>query len=133
MDNSKNASKAKYQPRILRVFSEELKRKLVDEIENKRLKVRDVVNLYHVTNTSVYKWVKQYSSFKPTGTTMVVESESQETKTDRLMQRIMELERNVGKKQLEIEFLNKSIELCSSELGYDVKKKCSTMLLNGTK
>ena len=63
---------------------------------------------------------------------MVVESESQETKVDKLLDHIGELERNVGRKQLEIEFLEKVIELCSEELGYDVKKKCTIMQLNGT-
>jgi hypothetical protein len=58
---------------------------------------------------------------------MVVESESHATKTDKLLQRISELEQNVGKKQLQIEFLDKVIDLCSEELGYDVKKKCITM------
>jgi len=62
---------------------------------------------------------------------MVVESESHETKVDKLLERITELERNVGKKQLEIEFLDKVIEICSDELGYDVKKKCTTTRLNG--
>lgn len=130
---SNQTTKDRYQPRTLRVFSEELKRKLVSEIENKRLKVRDVVNLYKVTEQSVYKWLKDYSSFKQTGVKMVVERESQQTKIEQLMQRIMELERNVGKKQLEIEFLHKAIDLCSEELGYDIKKKYSTMLLNGTR
>lgn len=44
-----------------------------------------------------------------------------------MMDRISELERMVGKKQIEIEFLNKVIEICSDELGYDVKKKNITM------
>ena len=127
----KHSRNGRYQPRTMRVFSEELKRKLVSEIENKRLKVRDVVNLYKVTDTSVYNWLNKYSSFKQTGAKMVVEQDSHESKTDQMVKRIMELERNVGKKQLEIEFLNKALDLLSTELGYDVKKKYSTMLLNG--
>lgn len=129
---SKQTAKGLFHPKTQRYFSEELKRKLVSDIENKRLKVRDVVNLYKVTDTSVYKWLSKYSSFKCTGARMIIEQDSHETKIDQMMKRIMELERNVGKKQLEIEFLNKALDLCSSELGYDVKKKYSTMLLNGT-
>lgn len=129
---SKQATKEHFQPKTQRYFSEELKKKLVSDIENKRLKVRDVVNLYKVTDTSVYKWLSKYSSYKRTGARMVVEQDSQETKIDQLKQRVAELERNVGKKQLEIEFLNKALDICSSELGYDAKKKYTTMLLNGT-
>jgi transposase-like protein len=126
MDSAKKTSNSKYQPRQLRVFNNELKKKLVEEIELKRLKVRDVVNLYKVTSTSVYKWLKEYSSINRNGTRMVVESESSETKIFKLYNRISELERNVGQKQLEIEFLHKVIDICSDELGYDVKKKCTT-------
>ncbi len=126
-------NKTKFQPRAMRVFSEDLKRKLVEEIENKRLTIKDVVNLYHVSSTSVYNWLSLYSSFKRTGARIVMESDSKETKIEKLMQRIKELERSVGKKQLEIEFLDKALEMCSRELGYDVKKKYSTMSLNGTK
>jgi transposase len=131
VDRIRAKSKAKYQPRQKRVFSVELKKKLVEQIELKRLKVRDVVNLYQTTGTSVYRWISEYSILKRAGTKMVVESESHETKVDKLLERITELERNVGKKQLEIEFLDKVIEICSDELGYDVKKKCTTTRLNG--
>lgn len=129
---SRKSGKDLFQTRTRRNFSESLKRKLVSEIENRRLKVRDAVNLYKVSDTSVYNWLRQYSSFKRTGARMIVEDESSDKKIDRLMKRIMELERNVGKKQLEIEFLNKALELCSAELGEDVKKKYSTMLSRDT-
>jgi transposase-like protein len=132
MDSSKSGTNSKYQPRQQRIFSLELKKKLVEEIEFKRLKVRDVVNLYKVTATTVYKWLAEYSTTKRNCSKMVVESESSETKISILYERISELERNVGKKQLEIEFLNKVVEICSDKLGYDVKKKSITMQLNGT-
>jgi len=132
MDSSKKKSKHLYYPRQQRIFSLELKKKLVEEIEFKKLKVRDVVNLYQVSMVSVYKWISKYSSLHKTGVTMVVESESKETRIDRLLDHIAELERTVGKKQLEIEFLNKVVDICSDELGYDVKKKCTTMQLSGT-
>lgn len=131
MDRTKKLSKSLYQPRQQRVFSRELKKKLVEDIELKRIKVRDVLNLYQVSCNSVYKWLKQYSSINPKGAKMVIESESHETKTDKFLQRIGDLERAVGKKQLEIEFLNKVIEICSDELGYDVKKKNTTLQLSG--
>ena len=123
MNSIKEKTNSRYQPKQRRTFSVELKKKLVEQIELKKLKVRDVVNLYRTTDVTVYRWIKQYSTLKRNGTTMVVESQSHETKVDKLMNHISELERNVGKKQLEIEFLEKVIEMCSDELGYDVKKK----------
>jgi transposase len=43
-----------------------------------------------------------------------------------------ELERIVGQKQLEIDFLNKLLEIGSGELGIDLKKSFSPPPLNGT-
>ena len=60
---------------------------------------------------------------------MVVESESKEHKLDNLYQLIGELERKVGKQQMELDFKDKVIELCSEELGYDV---VTTMHSSGT-
>lgn len=129
---SKNTSRI-FKTRPSRIFSEELKKKLVEEIEFKRLTIKDVVNLYQVSKNSVYCWIKDYSTIHRTGTRMVVESDSKETKIDRLIERISELERSVGKKQLEVEYLNKVIEICSDKLGYDVKKKSTIMQSSGTR
>ena len=48
---------------------------------------------------------------------------SVETKNSELQKRVADLERVVGQKQLEIDFLNKLLEIGSSELGFDLKKK----------
>ena len=128
---AKNTSRI-FHTRPRRVFSKELKKKLVEEIEFKRISIRDVVNLYQVSSRSVYIWLRNYSSIHNTGTQMVVESDSKETRIDKLLARISELERSFGKKQLEVEYLNKVIEICSDELGYDVKKKSTTMQSSGT-
>ena len=49
--------------------------------------------------------------------------ESEAFKTKQLLIQIAELEQAVGRKQLEIDFLNKTFELASAEVGYDLKKK----------
>ncbi len=132
MDSIPKKGETRFKPRQLMTFSVELKKKLVEQIELRKLKVRDVVSLYKTSESSVYRWLEEYSSLKRTGTKMVVESECHETKVEKLLDTIAELERNVGRKQLEIEFLDKVISICSDELGYDVKKKCTTMQSNGT-
>jgi len=132
MKNKQSSLTNKYCPRQRRIFSKELKRKLVEEIELKRLKVKDVISLYRVSSGTVYKWLQNYSTTNYNGTTMVVETESKESRLEKLYNRIGELERMLGKKQMEIEFKDKVIELCSEELGYDVKKKVTTMQLSGT-
>ncbi len=58
MKNKQNSMITGYCPGQRRIFSKELKRKLVEEIELERLKVRDVANLYKVSDTNVYRWLK---------------------------------------------------------------------------
>lgn len=124
---------AKFNLRSQRKFSLELKKNLVSEIEHNRLTIRDVVNLYNVASQTVYRWLRDHSSTKKTGTVMVVESDSKETKIDKLVKYIADLERSLGQKQLEIDFLSKVVDICSEELGYDVKKKCTTTQSIGSK
>ena len=57
---------------------------------------------------------------------------SEEFKNGGLLRRMAELERIVGQKQLEIDFLNKLLKIGSGELGFDLKKNFSPPPLNGT-
>ena len=57
------------------------------------------------------------------GSKTVVESESDTRKLLEYKQRIAELERTIGQKQLMIDFQAKMIELAEQEYGVDIKKK----------
>lgn len=105
-----------------RIFSEEFKRLKVKEITSGRLRIRDLCDLYELSRTAVYKWLYLYSESEQ-GTKTVVQMESESFKTKLLQQRVAELERVVGQKQLEIDYLNVCLQVTSEELGYDVKKK----------
>ena len=63
---------------------------------------------------------------------MVVQMESESYKTKELEKKIKDLEAALGRKQLEVDFLNKMIEIGKEELGIDLKKKFSTPPFNGT-
>ena len=58
--------------------------------------------------------------------------ESEEQKRYELQRRVAQLERIIGQKQLEIDFLNKLLEVGSKELGFDLKKSFSSPLSDGT-
>ena len=58
--------------------------------------------------------------------------ESEQSKTRILQERLAEYERIIGQKQMQIDLLEKSFELISEELGYDVKKKHVPLLWNGS-
>ena len=106
----------------IRHFSEDFKKLKVQEIESKQITVAKIVSLYNVSRSAVYKWIDKYSIHHKKATRIVVELESESQKTERLQRKVAELERIVGQKQLEIDLLNKLIEVSSEELGIDLKK-----------
>ena len=61
-----------------------------------------------------------------------MQEESELYKSKQLEQRLKELEAIVGRKQMEIDFLNKLIELAGDELGVDLKKNMSNPALRGS-
>ena len=126
-----DATKFQIQKKINRTFSESFKRAKVKEITENRLTVKQISELYGVTRTAVYKWLYKYSTLEK-GTKQVIEMESEALKTKLLLQQVAELERVIGQKQLEIDYLAKTLELASEEVGYDLKKKYAPKPLNGS-
>ncbi len=117
--------------RQMRVFSEELKKKIVVEIESKRMSVSDVAYVYNVNKTSVYKWIYKYSKTRQQGERIVVASNTAIDKIKTLEAQVAELERALGRKQLQIDFLDRTIGYISEDVGYDVKKKMLTEQFSG--
>lgn len=116
-----------------RVFSEEFKKQKVKEIEQNQIRVCDVCKIYDVSDVAVYKWIYKYSQHLKKGIKQVVEFESEHERSKKLQARVAELERIVGQKQMEIDFLEKVIEIGSEELEVDIKKKFSTTSSTGSK
>ncbi len=118
---------------VSRSFSEEFKRGRVKEYEKGSLTVFEICELYHVGNTNVYRWIHKYSSYPRRQIRIVEMADSSTKKVKELHDRVKELERVVGQKQLNIDYLEKMIELAKSELGVDVKKKFDTSQSTGSK
>jgi transposase-like protein len=116
----------KRKTRQRRVFSEELKRKIVKEIEQGKANIATICREYSVSNVSVYKWLHMYSSYLQKGVKVVLELNSEGYRSKELEKRVKELEAAIGRKQLEVEFLNKLIDIANQELGIDIKKKSFT-------
>jgi transposase len=108
--------------KISRTFSESFKRAKVAEIDSGKIKVSDIVRIYGVRDNNVRKWIKKYSISTKTNTRMVVELESESLKTEQLTKKVAELERIIGQKQLEIDFLNTLVKVSSEEVGLDLRK-----------
>ena len=124
--------KSKLEIREHRIFSEELKKKAVKELVSKRTTIKSLMAEHQISANTVYRWLYRYSPYHEQKCTLVVQMKSEELMNSELRQRMAELERIVGQKQLEIDFLNKLLEIGSEELGFDLKKSFSPPPSNGT-
>lgn len=109
--------------KTIRHFSEVFKREKVRMLEDRKVTVRQLSRIYGVTEAAIYKWVRKYSMLITKSERIVVEKESEGAKTLELLEKLGELERIVGQKQLQIDYLEKVIEIGSEEVGFDIKKK----------
>lgn len=62
----------------------------------------------------------------------MVDKQSQDKQLEQMRQRIAELERAVGHKQMQIDYYEKFIEIASEEVGEDLKKKYERDALRGS-
>jgi transposase len=109
-----------------RVFSETFRRNKVQEIESKVVRVSDICRQYSVSAQSVYRWIHKYGSSQQKQERLIVESMSDTKTIKELRERMAELERMVGQKQIEIEFYKKMIDLAQEHYGIEIKKNFST-------
>ena len=115
-----------------RYFSESLKKQIVDDLEKNITTVTEVYKHYSVSRTSIYRWIYKYSPYAKKGERQIVEKQSDTRKLEQLKERVRELERIVGQKQLQIDFKDKMIEIAEEEYKVDIKKKLSSRLSSGS-
>ena len=115
-----------------RIFSDALKRDIVEQIEQEKMGVFAASREYSVNPASIYNWLNKFSRNLKKGQVVVVEKESEQRKSQELRAKIAELERIIGQKQMEIDFLNKVIEIGSEEVKVDIKKKFGGKLSTGS-
>lgn len=118
--------------RHCRYFSEEFKKLKVKELERNLVTISDLCKAYEVSRTSVYRWVYKYSVMTKKDVKQIVEAKSDTQKIKMLEDRIKELERIVGQKQIQLEFKDKMIEIAESTYGVDIKKKLNTPPWSGS-
>jgi transposase len=115
-----------------RRFSSDIKKKIVRDLERNFNSISDVCRTYHVSRTSVYRWIFKYSSMAKKQHKQVIEFKSDTQRIKVLEERIKELERIVGQKQLLLEFKDKMIEIAEATYGVDIKKKVGSKLSSGS-
>jgi transposase-like protein len=118
----KNKVTNSYQIRTTRTFSEEFKKRKVEEILTKTSRISDISREYQVSLQSIYRWIYRYSTMKKKSK-LIVESESDTRKLEELRRKIAELEQALGQKQIQNDFLNKMIDIAEDTYQIDIKKK----------
>jgi len=116
----------------VRHFSEDFKQKRVRELEKNLVCIADICRTYHVSRTSVYRWIYKYSSMAKKDVKQVVEAKSDTKKIQALEDRIKELEQALGQKQMLIDIKDKMIEIAEETYEIDIKKKLGSKVSSGS-
>lgn len=116
-----------------RRYSEEFKRKLVDDFEKGVMTVVQMERFYGIGNSLIYNWIYKYSTYNEKNIRIVEMKDSQTNKLKELEEKVKELERSVGQKQIMIDYLEKMIDLAKESYSIDIKKNFNTPHSGGSK
>jgi transposase-like protein len=117
----------------IRRFSEDFKLKIVGLYEKGEHSVPELEKIYDISNPTIYNWIYKYSHYNEKGIQVVEMKDSQSKKLKELEEKVKELERAVGQKQMNIDYLEKMIELAKDEFNIDIKKNSNTPHSGGSK
>ncbi|MHA6279805.1 transposase [Salinimicrobium sp. CAU 1759] len=115
-----------------RQYSDEFKRQIVADYESGDFSVRQLERLHGVSDQSIYNWIYKFSTFNEKGYRVVEMKDSSNKKMQELEAKNKELEAALGRKQIQLDYLEKMIELAKSELDIDIKKNYSTPQSTGS-
>lgn len=128
---SRNQTKTFIKPR--RTFSDEIKKQIVRDVEKGKATVLQASRELDTSEQTIYRWIYQYSRYLEKNKVMVVEDKSESYRTKELEKRLKEAEAALGRKQMEIDFLNKLIEFANEEYKTDIKKNLVKRPSSGSK
>ena len=116
-----------------RIYSEDFKRSIVKDFESGQYSVSQLERLHGMSNVTIYNWIYKFSTFNEKGSRVVEMKDSSAHKIKELQHKIKELEAVVGRKQINIDYLEKMIDIAKDELNIDIKKNSNTPQSVGSK
>ncbi|MEO5673320.1 MAG: transposase [Chitinophagales bacterium] len=128
----RSKSEKKLALRQRRIFSENIRKQTVKDIESGRCTVKQAARELQANQQTIYNWLYHYSRYLQKNQVLIVENKSESYRSKELEARIKDLEAVVGRKQLEIELLNKVIELADEHYHTDLKKTLLSRRSSGT-
>jgi len=114
-----------------RIFSEDFKKQAVKDIETGKCTILQASREYDINRQTVYNWLYKHSRYLQKNSVIVVEKQSEQYKRKELEQKIKDYEAALGRKQMEIDMLNKLIDIANEEYHTDLKKNISRMYSSG--
>lgn len=88
--------------------------------------------MYHCSPQTIYRWIYKYSPGDSPQVNVIEMSESTDKKVKDLHDKIAELERALGQKQIKVDFYEKMLELAKQEYDLDLKKSSSSRPSSGS-
>lgn len=116
-----------------RQFSEQIRRKAVDEFRSGKFTAKELAELYHCGERTIYNWIYKYSPADSPKINVVEMPKSTDQKLKDLQNKIAELEQALGRKQIQLDFYEKMAELAKKEYNIDLKKNSSTGSSSGSR
>ena len=116
-----------------RKFSKDFKLKIVKGYESGEFSVVEMTKIYDISYQTIYNWIYKYSKYNKQSIQVVEMKDSQAHKMKQMEARIKELEQAVGQKQMNIDYLEKMIELAKENYDIDIKKNSNTLHYGGSK
>ena len=116
-----------------RKFSDDFKLKIVKEYESGEFSVIEMTKFYDISYQTIYNWIYKYSKYNKKSIQVVEMKDSQAYKIKEMEARIKELEQAVGQKQMNIDYLEKMIDLAKEHYDIDIKKNSNSQHYGGSK
>lgn len=115
-----------------RRFSEQIKRRAVADFRSGKHTVLELSKLYHCHHQTIYNWIYKYSPADSPKINVVEMSDSTDKKVKDLHDKIAQLERALGQKQIKVDFYEKMLELAKDQYDLDLKKSSSSTQSSGS-
>lgn len=115
-----------------RKYTDDFKRSIVSDFERGNYSVPQLEKLHNISNSLIYRWIYKFSTFNEKGFRVVEMKQSSSLKLKELAQKVKDLERIVGQKQIKIDYLEKMIDISKDEFDIDIKKKRNTPQSTGS-
>ena len=107
--------------------------RVVKLFESGQRTVLELTKEFDLREGTVYNWIYKYSEYNKKSIQIVEMKDSQQSKIRELEKQVKDLEQAVGRKQMNVDFLEKMIDLAKEQYDIDIKKNFNTPPTGGSR